>query len=83
MSKRPEIELSQDEYQPVFTRPLASPRMLWTCAVGFLLFTIGGAWAATQLDTWWAGLLPVPAAFCLGGVMSGLFPRYFFGKDRT
>lgn len=79
MSKPDDIELGQDRYRPVFTRPLASPRMLWGGVAFFGLASIIGAWF--PLGPWGETVfLTVPVM--LGVCLAGLFPSYWFRKDR-
>lgn len=75
-----QVDLRPAEFRPVLNRPLATPRTLWLCVFVFAAFAALGAYAGWQLHTFWGALCPVPPAIMLGVCLSGLFPRYFFGK---
>jgi hypothetical protein len=82
MSDRPDdINLKPGEYRHAFRGPLDSPGWLWFGALVLGLGTLGAAWAAAQLLTPWASLLPIPPALGCGICLAGLFPRYWFGRD--
>lgn len=80
MSDRPQLDLEQDEFRTIPTKPLARPRDLWRGVFWFGLGSLLGAFAAWHLNQWWAMMLPIPCAIWLGVSLAGLYPSWFFGK---
>jgi hypothetical protein len=84
MSDRPEIDLKPgDEYRRTFSGPLEKRTTLAIGLVFFGTFALAGAWAAYELGTFWAAFIPIPCAVGFGIFAVGMWPNWFFGRDKS
>lgn len=81
MEDRESLELEPGEYRQVPKTPLAPRKVLWQGVFWSGVAMIGGWYAAWQLDTWWAALLPIPGALWVGIALVGLFPNFWYGNS--